>query len=222
MKRSFIKKISLFLLAAMSVSCIPNMKIAYAINSEQKFQEYEIYPIPQSIEYVEETITIPKKVNVIYKGEIDEATKNHLETTLNLLETEITISEEVKVDEFNILVALSSEETGYTPKNTNLFEEFDANVLEIKNEGIKIIGNDTDSIYCGITTLESIIEQSKNNEILATVIEDYADIEYRGYIEGYYGIPWSNEEMISLMEFGSDTKLNTFIFAPKDDPYHNS
>lgn len=67
-----------------------------------------------------------------------------------------------------------------------------------------------------------MIEQSSNNQLLKNVVEDYADIQYRGYIEGYYGIPWSNPEIISLMEFGSKTKLNTFIFAPKDDPYHNS
>ena len=27
---------------------------------------------------------------------------------------------------------------------------------------------------------------------------------------------------MSLMEFGSDFKMNTFIYAPKDDPYRNS
>lgn len=39
-------------------------------------------------------------------------------------------------------------------------------------------------------------------------------------IEGYYGIPWTNEKRKRVMGFGAKYKMNTYVFAPKDDPYH--
>ena len=51
-------------------------------------------------------------------------------------------------------------------------------------------------------------------------MRDYADVNIRGFIEGYYGLPWSNEDRMSLMRFGGDYKMTSYIFAPKDDEYH--
>ncbi|MGG6550075.1 UNVERIFIED_CONTAM: protein O-GlcNAcase, partial [Prevotella sp. 15_C9] len=45
--------------------------------------------------------------------------------------------------------------------------------------------------------------------------------QFRGFIEGYYGNPWSLEDRIDLMKFGGEIKMNQYVFAPKDDPYHN-
>ncbi len=46
-------------------------------------------------------------------------------------------------------------------------------------------------------------------------IEDWSDSIYRGFIEGYYGIPWTTDERIELMRFGGDFKTNVYIYAPK-------
>ena len=46
-------------------------------------------------------------------------------------------------------------------------------------------------------------------------------LKNRGFIEGYYGNPWSNTDRAELMRYGGDLKLNQYFFAPKDDPYHN-
>ena len=52
-------------------------------------------------------------------------------------------------------------------------------------------------------------------------VEDFAEIKNRGFIEGYYGNPWSNADRAELMRYGGDLKLTQYFFAPKDDPYHN-
>ena len=46
-------------------------------------------------------------------------------------------------------------------------------------------------------------------------------LEKRGVIEGFYGIPWSYEERMSMIRFLSDIGMNQYVYAPKDDPYHN-
>lgn len=53
-----------------------------------------------------------------------------------------------------------------------------------------------------------------------TVI-DWPDLPYRGTVEGYYGAPWSYEARKSQFEFYGRNKMNLYIYAPKDDPYHH-
>ena len=43
----------------------------------------------------------------------------------------------------------------------------------------------------------------------------------KGVIEGFYGIPWTFEQRYSMINFLSDINMNQYIYAPKDDPYHN-
>ncbi|GGK74997.1 protein O-GlcNAcase [Mangrovihabitans endophyticus] len=42
----------------------------------------------------------------------------------------------------------------------------------------------------------------------------------RGVVEGFYGPPWSPAERRAHLEFSARVGLNTFVYAPKDDPYH--
>src|SRR6476659_1109249 len=38
-----------------------------------------------------------------------------------------------------------------------------------------------------------------------------------GVIEGFYGQPWSRAERVQLFGWMRDWKLNTYLYAPKDD-----
>ena len=40
----------------------------------------------------------------------------------------------------------------------------------------------------------------------------------RGVIEGFYGRPWTHEQRLELIEFIAARGMNTFVYAPKDDP----
>ncbi len=42
----------------------------------------------------------------------------------------------------------------------------------------------------------------------------------RGIVEGFFGPPWSMSHRASLFEFGAGRGMNTYLYAPKDDPYH--
>jgi hyaluronoglucosaminidase len=47
-------------------------------------------------------------------------------------------------------------------------------------------------------------------------------VRIRGLIEGFYGPPWTHAERIDLIRFCADHGFNTWVHAPKDDPYHRS
>lgn len=45
-------------------------------------------------------------------------------------------------------------------------------------------------------------------------------IPLRGVVEGFYGTPWTFEDRADIIEFCRQNNLNSYIYAPKDDPYH--
>lgn len=104
----------------------------------------------------------------------------------------------------------------------DLFENNDSYVLSVKSDAVVVLGKDTDAAFYGVTTLLNVFEQIEERTVRQMTVYDYSDCEYRGFIEGYYGFPWSSEERIELMEFGGKFKTNIYIYAPKDDPYHST
>jgi hyaluronoglucosaminidase len=49
---------------------------------------------------------------------------------------------------------------------------------------------------------------------------DHPAMRHRGTIEGFYGSPWTTAERLDQLAFHGRFKLNTYVYAPKDDPYH--
>lgn len=42
----------------------------------------------------------------------------------------------------------------------------------------------------------------------------------RGIVEGFFGPPWSTAHRKAMFAFGANRGMNTYLYAPKDDPYH--
>ncbi|HEY7715070.1 MAG TPA: beta-N-acetylglucosaminidase domain-containing protein [Candidatus Binatia bacterium] len=42
----------------------------------------------------------------------------------------------------------------------------------------------------------------------------------RGVVEGFFGMPWSMTQRAALFDLGAARGMNTYLYAPKDDPYH--
>ena len=42
----------------------------------------------------------------------------------------------------------------------------------------------------------------------------------RGIVEGFFGPPWSMAHRAAMFKFGAARGMNTYLYAPKDDPYH--
>lgn len=95
--------------------------------------------------------------------------------------------------------------------------------MEIGPKGISITGYDERGAYYGIQTLRQIVESPacKDGRVPYMVINDYPDLPYRGVVEGFYGTPWSHEVRLSLIDFYGKTKMNCYLYGPKDDPYHS-
>lgn len=68
---------------------------------------------------------------------------------------------------------------------------------------------------------KSLAEIAKMGMLPVGQVIDWPDLPFRGTVEGYYGAPWSFEARKAQFEFYGRNKMNTYIYAPKDDPYHH-
>ena len=100
-----------------------------------------------------------------------------------------------------------------------------AYALNIDSRQITIIGYDERGAFYGIQTLRQLMSNPNgtSKETLPILkIADWPDLPNRGVVEGFYGTPWSHEVRLSLIDFWGKNKLNTYLYGPKDDPYHSS
>ena len=193
--------------------------------------EYEIYPKPHEISYEEDSWILKNEVNVVYEDGIDEATQDRLDEVFALKDG-ITVSEsdEIVEGKTNVLVGIDGSDgyvDRYAEENVEvsadgLFDKLDSYVLDSKEDVITVLGADTDASFYGLTTLYHIVKQMDSQTIRSFHIEDWADVASRGFIEGYYGNPWSTQDRINLMKWGGYYKLNSYFYAPKNDPKHNA
>ncbi|MDK0981504.1 beta-N-acetylglucosaminidase domain-containing protein [Clostridium perfringens] len=238
------KKIKKLIKSALATTCAVSVitttsVTAFASNSGEnskeeesnKRVEAEVYPVPQSLEHSSvEGMTLEGEVNIVYHGEQEAATYKRLERTLNENNIAFKVSENVEEGKANIIVSSEGDHCDVCSEgkeeNSDVLTHKEGYVLKTSNDinekgNISIIGSDKDGAYYGVLTLSQILEQSnEENKFAEVVVTDYPEIEFRGFIEGFYGVPWSHEDRMNLMKDTSEYKMNTYIYAPKDDPYH--
>ena len=172
-------------------------------------QETNIQPTPQSISQQFGSISKPERVRIIGANNADKE-------AVKLLESLFTTSESKK--SFSIHVGEKSDKAvrKYKSQIPNKTEGY---YLLIAKDKIVVAGNDERGTYYGMQTLRQLLD---NGELPLLSVKDYPDIRARGVVEGFYGTPWTFENRVSQLKFYGDNKLNTYIYGPKDDPYHRA
>ncbi|OFK72036.1 hyaluronoglucosaminidase, partial [Streptococcus sp. HMSC034E03] len=200
--------------------------VAAAAQSQDYLKkEYKVFPTPQKVTYGEGVTKLHKQVNIVMGNQLDIYTRNRLKSVLQDHQISYTSSQTPVAGATNIYLGVhgqnSQAEKEMPSLSQGLFDKIDAYALSIKNNTISIVGKDTDAVFYGLTTLKHMLNESKAPVLRNVTVEDFAEIKNRGFIEGYYGNPWSNADRAELMRYGGDLKLTQYFFAPKDDPYHN-
>ena len=223
MKKFTHKLIAILLCLAMIGSYLP-----MGVHAEGDETVYTLYPTPHAVSYDEGSFELTD-INAIYGEGIDVYTEARLDETAALLGLATEKSEAAAAGKTNVYVGIYGSGDAveeYILANyqvdTSLFAKTDANYVAVNNGEIVVLGKDTDSAFYGLTTLYQIFGQLGGKTIRNLTINDYADVVSRGFIEGYYGNPWSVEDRAALMTWGGYYKLNSYFYAPKDDPKHNS
>lgn len=178
-----------------------------------------IYPTPQHVTTFEKAFNFPKQVKgIAFTG--GEKLLPVLSDILAKHEVMVETATAPAADRFNVILTTDSKNLPEAFQEVALSDEagFSPYTLALKEEGLVILAKEETGLFYGLQTLRQLLKTGL--EVSEVVIQDYANTKVRGFIEGYYGIPWSNENRKSLMKFGGALKANAYIFAPKDDPYH--
>ena len=198
--------------------------------NEALSKHYSIFPVPQEMNELGGETRLTDRIHIIAQEGLKEATLPTLQELLIQLGYKYTVSDTFEDNVTNIYLTTQGM-LNDTLLKTHLYagtlealshkEGYSLIVQGVSSTSqIAIIGHDADGVHYGVVTLNQILSQVPDRTVHHMSITDYPEILYRGYIEGFYGYPWSHEDRIDLMKFGGAQKLNTYIYAPKDDPYH--
>ncbi len=113
------------------------------------------------------------------------------------------------------VIFTNTRRTSYCEKTCRLTDE--KYILNVKGRSVSVECSGEKSAFYALCDLTRRIDENS-----------LADGEYicspsfpvRGYIEGFYGNPWSHESRKSVMTLMAKSKMNTVYYAPKDDRYH--
>lgn len=187
------------------LSCIVPMALTFGGCDKGNIpKEVNVYPIPQELDVSGEWIKIPEE------GYRVESTESPDIDAMSLLKQSVPIAEQAKQT-----ITIEKLE-----KSTDEMQRSGAYTLAVHSNGIHIGIYDDRSLFYAVQTLRQLILEGK--QLPVCLIRDYPDIAFRGVVEGFYGTPWSFENRVEQLRFYGRMKMNTYIFGPKDDPYHRS
>lgn len=214
----------LAILLVLSMLCSLPITTALAADEDTEETEYELYPLPQEIVYHSDNSQLPSNVNAYFDVGIDEYTVERAKQALS--HGSLTMQEVTSADDAQLIVEIydadSMNNAIFSNVDPSLFAKIDAYLLVIAGSKVGVLGKDTDAAFYGLTTLQQILDQTTGGVVRSLTIQDWADVASRGFIEGYYGNPWSTEDRAELMRWAGNFKLNSYFYAPKDDPKHNA
>lgn len=239
MKKRMIAK--LLAVAAVMLACLGGLA-PFSAYADDAAGEYKLYPTPHSMVYGDGSQTLRNKASVLTESGIDADTVSRLDEALALKSITAKNVDAVpsKSTVTTVLVGVKGSggavdtyvdqlvQNGKLSYTDGLFDHSDSYLLaSLPSDGTEpdrviVLGKTTDAAYYGLTTLYQILQQTPDAKLRTFTMSDYADVVTRGFIEGYYGNPWSTQDRVNLMQWGGYYKLNAYVYAPKDDPKHNS
>lgn len=216
---------------------LPTNAFADVVNTEKEIVKLQvsmptISPTPHNVEASGEGFVITEKVNIIGQDQADEDAIRELVQALKELGIEINND----FDENSATIIIGEDDDNIEEMDTFLTsigkegaESIDVNegyVLASKQDEdgkitIAIEGTDEVGTYYGVKTLKQLlIEENDKNVVPEVYVNDYPSQHIRAIVEGFYGNPWTHEDRLDQFKFYGENKLNMYIYAPKDDPYH--
>lgn len=171
-------------------------------------QNLTLNPNPQEL-VIDQYIDVPAQLNLVQKN-TDKSTALLLASFFN---TNNTAKKGFPIQIGTINDRFSRKLKNQVPPKPEGYH------IDLSKKGITVIGRDARGAYYGARTLIAILQNSK---IPLGYITDYPDVAARGTVEGFYGTPWSFNHRMRQIDFYGENKLNTYIYGPKDDPFHSS
>ncbi|WP_212754312.1 beta-N-acetylglucosaminidase domain-containing protein [Nakamurella aerolata] len=188
-----------------------------------------VSPTPQQIQRTGGDVVVPGRVGIVTGPETDA-------DALAALRKELTARGVARIDvsstrgnaPLNILLgAADRPDIAAALAGTNVPEHAEGYALRVTGRSgplatVALGGVDASGQFYAVQTLRQLFTAGSpgRSRLAAASVSDYPAMPLRGVIEGFYGEPWTQQDRLDQMDFYGDIKANTYIYAPKDDPYH--
>ncbi|MCP3893216.1 MAG: O-GlcNAcase [Bacteroides sp.] len=179
------------------------------LNSIVLAQTVNVQPQPQQIATTGKRITLPTTYTLTGAEEANPIAVSKLQSLL---------SSQPGKKGFRILIGEKGDKS-IRAFNRLIPAQAEGYYLKIDNKQLVIAGNNERGTYYAMQTLLQLL---KDNQLPEIEITDFPAIRFRGVVEGFYGTPWSHEARLRQLQFYGENKMNTYIYGPKDDPYHSA
>lgn len=172
-------------------------------------QEPAVYPRPQEITLKGKTIPWPATYRLVG----NEASVPYATQKLSALLGE----KQQKADGFTVYIGKKGDQA--VRKYAKMIPRHpEGYYLLVSDDHIVLAGNDERGTFYAVQTLAQLLADGQLPQV---EIKDYPTIRFRGVVEGFYGTPWSHQARLRQLQFYGENKMNTYIYGPKDDPYHS-
>lgn len=194
---------------------------------------YTIYPVPH--EQIARTghVSLSKKVNLVCESGIDKATLERAASILREHGLEVEQTHTASATQTNVFLGINGSGEMADKKasalgldRTVLTKEgkFDRHIVCLADDNgqasLIVLGENTDATFIGLASVEQMLDGG-TDALPCVTINDYADLQSRGLVEGYYGYPYTVTVKKDLMRFMMRYKMNTYMYGAKSDPYHS-
>ena len=207
--------------------------LAVAAMMAQAKQVYQIYPIPQEQHAGVGQAAFSSQVNIVAEPGIDAVTIDRARQVLADHGLDAAVSTRVSSKGSNLLLGVNGSKGVVDQRVTALridrglftLAKYDRHILSLTADKaggaqVVILGENTDAVFCGLASLEQMLDGG-HADMPCVTIHDWADVQNRGIIEGYYGVPYSAEVTKDLFRFMARYKMNTYMYGAKSDEYHS-
>lgn len=173
-------------------------------------REVAVYPCPQEISLKGKYTVLPESYRVIG----NEKTVSYAIQKL----TDLLGKEQRETSEFTVYIGKKGDKA--IRKYVKLIPQHpEAYYLLVSDDKIVLAGADERGTYYAVQTLTQLLQAGQFPQV---EIRDFPTVRFRGVVEGFYGTPWSHQARLRQLRFYGENKLNTYIYGPKDDPFHSS
>ncbi|WP_063727507.1 beta-N-acetylglucosaminidase domain-containing protein [Streptomyces sp. RTd22] len=183
-----------------------------------------VVPRPQEMARLGPDVRVPAEVRVVYGDGVDQPTRELVASVLRRAGARhlrggsgpgltVTVGRLADAPVANALRAAGGRAPAELPA--------EGYALAARGRAVALAGADADGTYYAAQTLRQLVTGSQTGRAIASVaVVDHPLMPLRGVIEGFYGSPWTHAERMDQLAFYGDVKMNTYVYAPKDDPYH--
>ncbi|MFJ2743791.1 beta-N-acetylglucosaminidase domain-containing protein [Streptomyces sp. NPDC087440] len=185
-----------------------------------------VSPTPQSLTRTGSDIVVPDRAEVIVGKDTDPAARDLLVSTLRARGVRHVDVRE-KASRHGRLAFLlgpaARADLARALKGTAVPDRADGYALRVGRGSVALGGVDTTGQFYAVQTLRQLFRTAPRHgraRLAGASVSDFPSMPLRGSIEGFYGPPWTQAERLDHLDFLGAVKSNTYVYAPKDDPYH--